>query len=100
MKSPLRLGRLVAALLMLAAEHANIKVPGHSARISISEVFAFLIAFHLGPWAAAVALAVDGKCLAILLERRMRAKLLALGINCSAVICCRVSPLQKSQITK
>ena len=47
-----------------------------------------------------VALIVDGKSIAVLLERRQKARFLALGIQCSAVICCRVSPLQKSQITK
>lgn len=47
-----------------------------------------------------VALVMDGKVLAILLEKKHRRKLLALGIQCCAVICCRVSPLQKSQITK
>ena len=47
-----------------------------------------------------VALIMDGRVLAILLERKLRQKLLALGVQCSAVICCRVSPLQKSQITR
>jgi len=47
-----------------------------------------------------VALVMDGKVLAILLERKHRKKLLLLGIQCSAVICCRVSPLQKAQITR
>ena len=47
-----------------------------------------------------VALIMDGKVLAVLLERRHRKKLLLLGIQCAAVICCRVSPLQKSQITR
>ena len=36
----------------------------------------------------------------ILLELRHRAKLLALGMACSAVVCCRVSPLQKAQVTR
>ena len=47
-----------------------------------------------------VALILDGKVLSILLERKHRKKLLLLGIQCAAVICCRVSPLQKAQITR
>ena len=47
-----------------------------------------------------VALIMDGRVLSVLLERKHRHKLLALGVQCAAVICCRVSPLQKSQITR
>ena len=47
-----------------------------------------------------VALIMDGRALSILLERKYKQKLLALGVQCAAVICCRVSPLQKSQITR
>ena len=47
-------------LLTMAAGHVSIKVPGHSARVSVSEMFAFLTAFHLGAAAAIISLAVDG----------------------------------------
>ena len=53
-------GLLGLMLLTMAAGHVSIKVPGHSARVSVSEVFAFLTAFHLGAAAAIISLAVDG----------------------------------------
>uniref|UniRef100_A0A1D1Z7N5 Phospholipid-transporting ATPase n=2 Tax=Anthurium amnicola TaxID=1678845 RepID=A0A1D1Z7N5_9ARAE len=50
----------------------------------------------LGP---KLALIIDGKCLMYALDPNLRGKLLSLSLNCSAVVCCRVSPLQKAQVT-
>ncbi|CAA7399269.1 unnamed protein product [Spirodela intermedia] len=45
------------------------------------------------------ALIIDGKCLMYALDPSLRGKLLKLSLNCDAVVCCRVSPLQKAQVT-
>ncbi|XP_020973107.1 phospholipid-transporting ATPase 3 [Arachis ipaensis] len=46
-----------------------------------------------------LALVIDGKCLMYALDPSLRVMLLDLGLNCHAVVCCRVSPLQKAQVT-
>ncbi|XVF44122.1 hypothetical protein PTKIN_Ptkin02bG0095200 [Pterospermum kingtungense] len=46
-----------------------------------------------------LALVIDGKCLMYALDPSLRIMLLTLSLNCSSVICCRVSPLQKAQVT-
>ncbi|XP_065017637.1 phospholipid-transporting ATPase 3-like isoform X2 [Musa acuminata AAA Group] len=46
-----------------------------------------------------LALVIDGKCLMHALDPNLRVNLLNLSLNCSSVICCRVSPLQKAQVT-
>ncbi|KAF7132165.1 hypothetical protein RHSIM_Rhsim09G0116600 [Rhododendron simsii] len=46
-----------------------------------------------------LALVIDGKCLMYALDPRLRVMLLNLALNCHSVICCRVSPLQKAQVT-
>ncbi|KAK4371889.1 hypothetical protein RND71_007273 [Anisodus tanguticus] len=46
-----------------------------------------------------LALIIDGKCLMYALDPSLRVMLLNLSLNCSAVVCCRVSPLQKAQVT-
>lgn len=45
-----------------------------------------------------LALIIDGKCLMYALDPSLRVMLLNLSLNCSAVVCCRVSPLQKAQV--
>lgn len=45
------------------------------------------------------ALIIDGRCLMYALDPLMRGTLLQLGIICKGVLCCRVSPLQKAQVT-
>jgi len=47
-----------------------------------------------------LALVIDGKSLTFALERDMEKLLLDLAIMCKAVICCRVSPLQKALVVK
>ncbi|XP_010548246.1 PREDICTED: phospholipid-transporting ATPase 3 isoform X2 [Tarenaya hassleriana] len=46
-----------------------------------------------------MALIIDGKCLMHALDSSLRVTLLNLSLNCSSVVCCRVSPLQKAQVT-
>ncbi|OVA11949.1 Cation-transporting P-type ATPase [Macleaya cordata] len=46
-----------------------------------------------------LALVIDGKCLMYALDPGLRGNLLNLSLNCSSVVCCRVSPLQKAQVT-
>lgn len=46
-----------------------------------------------------LALVIDGKCLMYALDPSLRVMLLTLSLNCASVVCCRVSPLQKAQVT-
>ncbi|XP_039006314.1 phospholipid-transporting ATPase 3-like isoform X2 [Hibiscus syriacus] len=46
-----------------------------------------------------LALIIDGKCLMYALDPSLRIMFLNLSLNCSSVVCCRVSPLQKAQVT-
>ncbi|KAF6157302.1 hypothetical protein GIB67_004240 [Kingdonia uniflora] len=46
-----------------------------------------------------LALVIDGKCLMYALDPALRGNLLNLSLRCSSVVCCRVSPLQKAQVT-
>ena len=45
-------------------------------------------------------LALDGKSLTFALEKDISKTFLELAIMCKAVICCRVSPLQKALVVK
>ena len=45
-----------------------------------------------------LALIIDGKCLMYALDPSLRGMLLNFSLNCTAVVCCRVSPLQKAQV--
>ncbi|KAJ6602154.1 calcium transporting ATPase [Mycena sp. CBHHK59/15] len=47
-----------------------------------------------------LALIIDGKSLGFALEKEMSKTFLELAIMCKAVICCRVSPLQKALVVK
>ncbi|KAF2861855.1 aminophospholipid-translocating P4-type ATPase [Piedraia hortae CBS 480.64] len=47
-----------------------------------------------------LALVIDGKSLTYALEKDMETLFLDLAIMCKAVICCRVSPLQKALVVK
>ncbi|KAF4544743.1 Phospholipid-transporting ATPase [Lasiodiplodia theobromae] len=47
-----------------------------------------------------LALVIDGKSLTYALERDMEKLFLDLAVMCKAVICCRVSPLQKALVVK
>ncbi|KAJ3270267.1 hypothetical protein HK104_004961, partial [Borealophlyctis nickersoniae] len=46
------------------------------------------------------ALIIDGESLKYALEPRCKALLLELGCRCQAVVCCRVSPLQKAKVVE
>lgn len=47
-----------------------------------------------------LALVIDGKSLTYALERDLERQFLELAVMCKAVICCRVSPLQKALVVK
>jgi phospholipid-transporting ATPase len=47
-----------------------------------------------------LALVIDGKSLTYALERDLEKQFLDLAVMCKAVICCRVSPLQKALVVK
>ncbi|KAG6141510.1 aminophospholipid translocase [Claviceps purpurea] len=47
-----------------------------------------------------LALVIDGKSLTFALEKDLEKQFLDLAIMCKAVICCRVSPLQKALVVK
>jgi phospholipid-transporting ATPase len=47
-----------------------------------------------------LALVIDGKSLTYALERDLEKEFLDLAVKCKAVICCRVSPLQKALVVK
>ena len=46
------------------------------------------------------AIIIDGKALSYALSKDLAAGFLKIGLRCKAVVCCRVSPLQKAQVTK
>ena len=47
-----------------------------------------------------LALVIDGKSLGFALDRKVEKEFLDLAVMCKAVICCRVSPLQKALVVK
>src|SRR6478736_4844451 len=47
-----------------------------------------------------MALVIDGKSLSFALDKSLRTVFLELALLCKAVICCRVSPLQKALVVK
>jgi phospholipid-transporting ATPase len=55
---------------------------------------------HGGAEQDVLALVIDGKSLTYALERDLEKEFLDLAVKCKAVICCRVSPLQKALVVK
>ncbi|PNH05392.1 putative phospholipid-transporting ATPase 8 [Tetrabaena socialis] len=51
------------------------------------------------PSPAPAALVIDGKALTYALSKELSPAFLRVGLACKAVVCCRVSPLQKAQVT-
>ena len=49
---------------------------------------------------AEMGLVIDGRSLSFALSAELKDNFLKLGTSCAAVICCRVSPLQKALVTK
>ncbi|CAF5084619.1 unnamed protein product, partial [Rotaria socialis] len=45
-------------------------------------------------------LLVTGQALAYALNEKLKMKFLELGTMCKAVVCCRVTPLQKAQVVE
>ena len=67
---------LLLALVTVAAGRVSIKVPGHSAQVSISEPFSFIAVMLYGPSLLAAALAIDGLVTALRLTRRLPRRVL------------------------
>ncbi|KAK4898740.1 aminophospholipid translocase [Elasticomyces elasticus] len=55
---------------------------------------------RMGAELETLALVIDGKSLTFALEKDMEVMFLDLAVMCKAVICCRVSPLQKALVVK
>ncbi|KAK9046616.1 hypothetical protein V6N11_052501 [Hibiscus sabdariffa] len=55
--------------------------------------------YFCSPSGPKLGLVIDGKCLMYALDPSLRIMLLTLSLNCASVVCCRVSPLQKAQVT-
>jgi magnesium-transporting ATPase (P-type) len=45
------------------------------------------------------ALVIDGPCLRACMQEAVKIKFLHVGVRCKSVICCRVTPSQKAQVT-
>jgi magnesium-transporting ATPase (P-type) len=45
------------------------------------------------------ALIIDGRALSVVLAKGLTGTFMAVGGKCKAVMCCRVSPLQKAEVT-
>jgi magnesium-transporting ATPase (P-type) len=45
------------------------------------------------------ALVIDGPCLRACMEEHLKPTFLRVGVRCKAVVCCRVTPSQKAQVT-
>ena len=45
------------------------------------------------------ALVLDGRTLTVAMQPAVRPAFVALALRCQSVLCCRVSPLQKAQVT-
>ena len=45
------------------------------------------------------ALIIDGRALSVVLGKGLASTFMAVGGKCKAVMCCRVSPLQKAEVT-
>jgi len=56
---------LLLAVLTVSSGRITIKVPGHPATVSISEVFVFASVLLFGPSVATVTMAIDGACASI-----------------------------------
>lgn len=52
------------------------------------------------PDAAGFTLVIDGRTLDIALQEELKGEFLELSRRCKAVICCRSTPLQKSQVVR
>jgi len=96
--------QLSNALQTVVAHHTPNAVPLDSGRPSISSIrpqLQFLAANMQDSVGSKLALAiiVDGKSLAYIIEdKECRDHFLEIALNCQAVLCCRVSPLQKAQV--
>eukprot|EP00899_Mesostigma_viride_P010371 jgi/Mesvir1/19335/Mv10393-RA.1 len=68
-------------------------------QLEAAEVAADKIAKEEASMQRDLAMVIDGKMLSHALHADVRERFLAFGMRCVAVVCCRVSPLQKAQVT-
>ncbi|XP_006167352.1 probable phospholipid-transporting ATPase VA, partial [Tupaia chinensis] len=93
-----------AALLDQCLHYVQTKGPhGAPTKTSSSESVGFS-PVHPGstptPTGHSLSLVVDGQSLAFALEKALEDKFLCLARQCHCVLCCRVTPLQKSMVVK
>ncbi|KAF8063036.1 ATP8B4 [Scenedesmus sp. PABB004] len=65
----------------------------------LAEVRAANEGLHVAPGHTAVGIVIEGGALHVALEPDLQDGLMALCRECRAVVCCRVSPMQKAEIT-
>lgn len=89
---PVRDDRVLQAVQRLAEQANALQAGGGSAVAAAAGGGAG------GGGSMGVGLVVDGGALALLLNPQHEDAFLALATSCDAVICCRVSPMQKAQV--
>ena len=86
----------VEAELQRALDHIAVRKPSLAAGRSASVLASTTTIARRTKFA----LIIDGPTLKQALQENVRDKFLRLGLQCEAVICCRVSPLQKAQVVE
>ena len=69
-QTPVSMGALVLAVIIVLSGRFKIKVPGRPATVSVSEVFVFASVLLFGPAAATLTLAFDGLCASLSQKNR------------------------------
>ena len=83
------------------AHRAGLSLEEYSRRTVGEQLRASRAAAELGARAQSHALVIDGRSLAhVLRDEALRAEFLEASVLCESVICCRVSPIQKAQVTE
>lgn len=72
----------------------------HATRDSLTKKLAAVKQVESGGEVEPLALVIDGRSLTFALEKELEKTFLDLAVGCKAVICCRVSPLQKALVVK
>lgn len=80
--------------------HTDTPTPTHGQvmRAKLEEVRALNTAMHAAPGHGAVGIVLDGGALHAALTPELQPLLMELCSLCRAVVCCRVSPMQKAQV--
>lgn len=86
--------------LVLLSAHTRTPTPTHGQvmRAKLEEVRALNTAMHAAPGHSAVGIVLDGGALHAALTPELQPLLMELCSLCRAVVCCRVSPMQKAQV--